>query len=84
MDHAINAPGHGNIVVDGLNANEKHYLTEQMDLIGELESNDTSKIGMIPIASKYFTIKLTKQFLHIINNIDRLNGLKVSTKMQTL
>ena len=26
MDHAINAPGHGNNVVDGLNATDKHYL----------------------------------------------------------
>ena len=30
MDRAINAPGHGNNVVDGINATEKRYLDEQM------------------------------------------------------
>ena len=29
-DRAINAPGHGNNVVDGLNATEKHYLNGKM------------------------------------------------------
>ena len=26
MDHAMNPPGHGNNVVDGLNATDKNYL----------------------------------------------------------
>ena len=26
MDHAMNPPGHGKNVVDGLNATDKHYL----------------------------------------------------------
>ena len=49
MDLSINAPGHINNVVDGLNATDKRYLNEQMELIGKLASNDTSKIGILPI-----------------------------------
>ena len=30
MHRAINAPSHGNNVVDGINATEKRYLDEQM------------------------------------------------------
>ena len=50
MDLAINAPGHGNNVVDGINATYKRYLKGEMELIVKLESNNTSKIGMIPNA----------------------------------
>ena len=45
MDCTINAPGHGNNVVDGLNAMDKRYLKGEIELIGRLESDDTSKIG---------------------------------------
>ena len=55
---AINSPGHGNNVVDGLNATEKRYLKEQMECIGKLAINNTSNIGMIPSASKYVSIKI--------------------------
>ena len=41
MSRAINAPDHGNNVVDGINTTEKRYLKEQMELIGKLASNDT-------------------------------------------
>ena len=53
-----------------------------MELIGKLESNYTSNIGIIPSASKDISIKFADQCLHIINNKERLNGLKVITKMQ--
>ena len=53
-----------------------------METIGKLKSNNTSKIGMLPSASKYFSIKVLDKSLHIINNKDMLNGLKGSTKMQ--
>ena len=36
MDLAINSPGYGNNVVDVLNATDKYYLKEQMELIGKL------------------------------------------------
>ena len=36
--HAINAPGYVNNVVDGLNATDKLYLKEHMELIGKLAS----------------------------------------------
>ena len=50
MDRAINVPGHGKNVVDGINATDKLYLKEKMKLIGKLESNDTTNIRMIPNA----------------------------------
>ena len=77
MFRAINAPRHGKKVVDGLNADDKGYLNEQMEL-----SNDTSIIGSLPSDSKYFSIKLSKQCLHMINNKDRVNGINGSTKMK--
>ena len=50
MDSVINAPGHGNNVVDGLNATDKHYFKGEMELIRKLGSNNTTKIGMLPSA----------------------------------
>ena len=59
MDHAINAPGYGNNVVDGINAADKRYLKEQMKPIGKLSSNNTSTIGIIPSDSKDVSIKFS-------------------------
>ena len=33
MDHAINAPGHGKNVVDGINTTDKPYLKEKWNLL---------------------------------------------------
>ena len=33
MDREIKVPGNGKNVVDGINATDKHYLKEQMELI---------------------------------------------------
>ena len=63
--------------MDGINANGTHHLKEQLDLIGELASNDTSKIGMLNSALKYVSIKFSEQCLQVINNKDRLHGLKM-------
>ena len=52
MDHSINAPVHGTNVLDGRNTTDIRYLKEQMELMCKLASNDTSKIGIIPSASK--------------------------------
>ena len=82
MDISINAPGHGKNVVDRLNATDKRYLKEKMELMGKLASNDTKNIGVLPSASYYVTIKISDQCLHILNNKEILNGLKGSTKMQ--
>ena len=71
-------------VVDGLYATTKRYLKEQMELIGKLSSNHTSKIGMLPNPSKYVFIKISEQCLHILDNKDRLNGLKVIKKIQKI
>ena len=82
MDSAINAPVQGKNFIDGLNETENSHMKEQMELIGKLESNVTSNIGILPSASKYASIKFLDQCIHIINNKDRLNGLKGSTHMQ--
>ena len=82
MDCAINARSHGNNIVDGLNAPDKRYLKEQIELLGRLASNDTSKIGILPSASKNIFITFADQCIHIINNKERLNGLKGSTRIQ--
>ena len=48
MDRSINSPGHEKNAVDILNATEKHYLKEKMELIGKLASNETLRIKMPP------------------------------------
>ena len=53
-----------------------------MELIGKLEGNNTTNIGMTTSASKYISIKFADQCLYIINNKERLNRIKGSTKMQ--
>ena len=50
MDREINAPGHRNNIVDGLNATGKRYLKEQVGLIGKQSSKNTSNIGFLPSA----------------------------------
>ena len=82
MDHAINAPCHGKIVADGLNSADKHYLKGKTEPIGKLGSNNTTKIGMLPSASKYVSIEFEDKRIHIINNKEILNGLKGSKKMK--
>ena len=68
MDCAINAPVHGRNVVDGVNYTDKKHFKEQMELCNKLLSKDTSKIGMLPSASKDVSVKFSEQCLHIINN----------------
>ena len=53
-----------------------------MEISGKLASKDTSKIIMLPSASKYVFIKFSKQCLNIINNKNSLNRLKICTKME--
>ena len=68
MDCAINAPIHGNIVVDWLNATDKCYVKGEIEVIGKLASVDTLNIGILTSASKDLPIKFADQFLCIINN----------------
>ena len=39
-----------------------------MELMGKLASKDTTDIAMLPSASKYVSIKILDQYIHIINN----------------
>ena len=75
MDREINEPGHRKDVADGINATEKRYFKEQMELIGRLASNDTLNTGMLPSDSENVSIKFKYQCIHILNNKYRLNGL---------
>ena len=59
LDREINAPDHGDNVFDELNATDKFYLMEQIELIVRLASNDTSKIVILLIASKDISIKFS-------------------------
>ena len=81
MDCAINAPGSVDDVVDRLNATGKHFLRGEMGIIGKLASNDTSKIGMLPSASKDLSVKFAYQCIHILNSKEIINGLKGITKV---
>ena len=65
IDHAISAPYHWKNV---MNATDRSYLKEKNELIGELGSNDTTKIGMLHIASKDVSIKCLDQCINILNN----------------
>ena len=51
-----------------------------MEIIGKLVSNYATDIGMITSALKDVSIKFIDQCLQIINNKERLNGIKGSTK----
>ena len=53
-----------------------------MELIGKLGINDTTKIGILPSASKDVSIKFVDQCIHILNNKEILNSIKGSTKMK--
>ena len=55
-----------------------------MESLGQLESNNTSKIRMLHSASKYCAIKFEDQCLQIINTKDNLNGLKATSKMKKI
>ena len=48
----INNRGHGNNIVDILNATEIKYLKDQMECDGRLKINDTSNILILPCYSK--------------------------------
>ena len=67
-DREINAPGHGNNFVDGINTTVKRYLKGQMKTIGKLSSNDTPNIIILTSASKDVSIKFSDQCIHSINN----------------
>ena len=68
MDRAINETGHGNNLVDELNATERRYLEGEIELIGKLVGNNTTHTGMCFSASKYVSVKFADQCLHVLNN----------------
>ena len=52
----------------------------KMEPIVKLLSKNKSNIGTSPSASKDVSIKTSDECIHIINNKERLNGLKGSAK----
>ena len=81
---SINTPVRGNNFVGVLNATEKRYLKEQMEIIGKLASNDTSNIGIVSSDSKYVFIKSADKCIPNFNNKGRLNGIKGRITMQNI
>ena len=55
-----------------------------MERICNLSGNDTTKIGMLPSASKDVSIKFAYQCINILNTKEILNGIKGSTKIQKI
>ena len=55
-----------------------------MGLIGKLSGDDASNIEIIPSFSNDVSIQFEDQCIQIIENKDRLNGLKSSTKMKNI
>ena len=53
-----------------------------MELIDKLASNDTSNIGMLTSDSKDISVKFEDKCIKVTNNNERLNGPKISRKMQ--
>ena len=61
MYNGINSPGNGNNVAYGINETNFSYLRGEMVLVGNLITNDTPNIGILPCASKYDYIIFTEQ-----------------------
>ena len=53
-----------------------------MEFIGKLVSNNTSKIGMIVSTPTKVSVKFSDKFIHILNNKEISNELKVRTNIQ--
>ena len=79
---AMNAQGHGNNVVNEINATDKLYLSKQVELVGKLAKNNTSNIGRLLSASKDVSVKFTDHCINILNNEEILNRLRDSTKIE--
>ena len=62
LDCGINYPCHGNNLVDGINNTQNLYFKEQVELVGNLKTNDTSNIGILPYASKSGSIIFQNSF----------------------
>ena len=55
-----------------------------MEYIGKLASNYTSKVIMLPSASKGVSIKFLDKCINILYNKEGLNGIKGRTKLQNI
>ena len=84
MDNVINKHGHRKNFLSGFNTTKKRSFKEQKEALGKIAINSISNIGIIPSASKDASIKFVEQFLHIVNNKERLNGLKFIIKTENI
>jgi hypothetical protein len=80
IDHAVNAPGHGKDIVDGLNATDKNFLKKKMCLIGTPGAQETKQrmeaAAMVNGASK----SLAEECIRLCNDEERVCGLKGGAK----
>ena len=58
MDRAINAPGHGKNVVDGLNAKDKLYLKGKWNLLINEQITIPQKFGCFPVLQNMSPLNL--------------------------
>ncbi len=82
IDRAIEAPGHGKDIVDGLNATDKRFLKGKMCLIGSPEANGSAHRmvahSMVEGASK----SLAEECAHLCSDEARTSGVKGSVKSE--
>ena len=60
------------------------FMKGQIEIIGTLESDVTTKLVILPSSSTDVSNNSSDQYIHILNNKERYNGLKRSTKMKNI
>jgi hypothetical protein len=80
IDWAVGAPGHGKDVVDGLNATDKRYLKQKINMVSTPEENDSnnrmSACSMVEEEGK----SLAKECAQLCSDTSRVAGVKSDAK----
>jgi hypothetical protein len=80
IDHAVNAPGHGKDIVDGLNATDKNFLKQKMCLVGtpgaQNQETRMEAAAMVDGAAK----SLAEECHRLCTNEERACGVKGGAK----
>ena len=64
MDHAINSSGHGNNVVDGLNATDKQYLKNKWNLLVNYQVTTNVRLECFSVHHNMYPLNCHKMFTH--------------------
>ena len=80
IDRSVSAPGHGNSIIDGLNAVDKHYLRKVMYMSSSMYLDDEERImnahSMTETASQSFA----EECVRLCSQSDHENGVFDSKK----